>query len=272
MYPVKNQGGCGSCWAFAGNTALEGTISIKKGTAPVRLSEQQLVDCTTNTQANQNMFGQTYNTYGCGGGWMSYAWRFARDHGYMTNSSYPYTGRDDPCVHNNNATVGNVTSWGQITTSIEDVKAKLDVQPLTVALDASSTAFQWYSSGVVQESDNCGTTLNHAVVLVGYTDSNGVAPGPDPNPNPEPEPNPAPEPEPEPTPVSTCTVERWYHTCESSGARRLQDSAGDIDYWKVMNSWGTGYGVNGFIKIAITEGTGVCGINSVIEWVESNEY
>ena len=46
MTPVKNQGQCGSCWAFASNTALEGSLAISSGRAPLRLSEQQLVDCT----------------------------------------------------------------------------------------------------------------------------------------------------------------------------------------------------------------------------------
>ena len=53
MHAVKNQGQCGSCWAFAANTALEGAIAIKNNTSPVRLSEQQLVDCT--------LTGNSYN-------------------------------------------------------------------------------------------------------------------------------------------------------------------------------------------------------------------
>jgi C1A family cysteine protease len=55
--PVKDQGYCGSCWAFAATTQLEGAIAIANNQTPVRQSEQQLVDCTTNTQANQDMFG-----------------------------------------------------------------------------------------------------------------------------------------------------------------------------------------------------------------------
>lgn len=49
MHSVKDQGGCGSCWAFAANTALEGTLAKKTESAPVRISEQQLVDCTLTT-------------------------------------------------------------------------------------------------------------------------------------------------------------------------------------------------------------------------------
>jgi len=49
MHPVKNQGGCGSCWTFSANTALEGTLAKKQNTSPVRISEQQIVDCTLTT-------------------------------------------------------------------------------------------------------------------------------------------------------------------------------------------------------------------------------
>jgi len=51
MHPVKNQGGCGSCWTFSANTALEGTLAKKQNTSPVRISEQQIVDCTLTTNA-----------------------------------------------------------------------------------------------------------------------------------------------------------------------------------------------------------------------------
>jgi C1A family cysteine protease len=85
VYQVKNQFSCGSCWAFAAAGAMEGMKSIKDTALagsfvpPVRLSEQEMVDCTTNTTANQNLFGKTYGTGGCAGGWMANAWNFSRD-------------------------------------------------------------------------------------------------------------------------------------------------------------------------------------------------
>ena len=54
---VKDQGYCGSCWSFAATSALEAMEAIDKATDPVRLSEQEGVDCTTNTSANRALFG-----------------------------------------------------------------------------------------------------------------------------------------------------------------------------------------------------------------------
>lgn len=77
MHRIKDQGGCGSCWAFAANTALEGTLAKKTDSDPVRISEQQLVDCTLTTNPdNHERWGKDYYAYGCMGGWMSWAWDF----------------------------------------------------------------------------------------------------------------------------------------------------------------------------------------------------
>jgi C1A family cysteine protease len=90
MTPVKNQGGCGSCWAFAATSALEGTIGVNTGVISERLSEQQGVDCTRNTQENTDRFGENYGLYGCSGGWMAPFWEFMKDHGVMHEADYPY--------------------------------------------------------------------------------------------------------------------------------------------------------------------------------------
>jgi cathepsin L len=67
MVPIKDQGNCGSCWSFAAMTALEGTRAKKKEIKPpVRLSEQQVVDCTLTTNPdNETRFGKDYGSYGC---------------------------------------------------------------------------------------------------------------------------------------------------------------------------------------------------------------
>merc|ERR1712080_682535 len=86
---VKNQGQCGSCWAFATVCALEGRHAIKNGDLP-DIAEQQFVSCSP----------EKYDTYGCNGGWYDGAWKYAHDqgsHGIDTQESYPYTARDDAC-------------------------------------------------------------------------------------------------------------------------------------------------------------------------------
>ena len=70
--PVKDQGGCGSCWAFAATTVQESMQSIAFGTSPVRLSEQEGVDCDI-------------NSYGCSGGWMSNYWLYSQEYGSQSN-------------------------------------------------------------------------------------------------------------------------------------------------------------------------------------------
>jgi len=252
LTPVKNQGSCGSCWAFTATTVIESTLAIKAGTKPSRLSEQQLLDCTTNTKDNLEMFGKTYKTFGCRGGWMPYAYKFYKENGIMSYEDYPYSSTEQKCQHDNSKTIGSIGSWGQITENIDRVKLKLQEQPLTVAMDASSAAWRYYNSGIIDADDECGESLNHAVVIVGYTEV-----GASPPPGPEPTdgdgdgstPVPTPEPTPEPTPKDEdedgeiCSVTKWWRNCTTpDNGRRLADTQGDEGYWKVQNSWGTSWG------------------------------
>jgi len=88
MTEVKDQGQCGSCWAFASNTALEGSLAISSGRAPIRLSEQQLVDCTLGDRKDSK--GTAYYMGGCNGGWMDASWKYQKNDGFMTDADYPY--------------------------------------------------------------------------------------------------------------------------------------------------------------------------------------
>ena len=77
MTPVKNEGECGSCAALSANSVLEASIAMQTGKEPQRLSDQQLVDCTVDTEQTRELFGELDGyAYGCSGGWMDTHWKF----------------------------------------------------------------------------------------------------------------------------------------------------------------------------------------------------
>jgi hypothetical protein len=193
----------------------------------------------------------------------------------MTYEDYPYTSgtsaQEGDCKHETAKAISTRPKSIHMytpTNTITEMKEVWMRQPVSVSLDASRQAFQFYKSGVVKATDDCGEQLNHAIVGVGYTDDGGSPPDPNPNPNPDPNPNPNPDPTP-PTPVGNCKVKKWWHTCEDAPARRnLQDASGNNNYWLMQNQWGTSWGDNGFIRIEISGGKGGCGMNKELEWAE----
>uniref|UniRef100_UPI00398E9FE8 procathepsin L-like n=1 Tax=Pristiophorus japonicus TaxID=55135 RepID=UPI00398E9FE8 len=157
--PVKNQGSCGSCWAFSSTGALEGQTFKKTGKL-ISLSEQNLVDCS-GPQGNQ----------GCGGGWMENAFLYVHDNnGIDSEAGYPYTGTDDPCTYKASYKATNCTNYFFVTQGDEKALAKAVAKtgPISVAIDATHQSFQFYHSGVYYEP-NCQTNImSHAVLVVGY--------------------------------------------------------------------------------------------------------
>jgi cathepsin L len=153
--PVKNQGQCGSCWAFSTTGVLEGYMKAKGGSLP-NLSEQQLVDCA----------GSSGN-HGCNGGWPSSALKWiAGNKGSCSESSYPYTGRDGSCKKGCSPVSGSAIGGARTGTGESTLGSQLNSMPVSIALDASG-GFQSYKSGTF--NGPCGTQLNHAVLAVGYT-------------------------------------------------------------------------------------------------------
>lgn len=202
MTRVKDQGSCGACWSFSATGAIEGINKIVTGSL-VSLSEQELVDCD-----------KTYND-GCGGGLMDYAFQFVIDnHGIDTEDDYPYLGQERTC--NKQKLRRHVVSIdGYVDVPANNEKLLLQAvanQPVSVGISGGERAFQLYSKGVF--TGPCSTSLDHAVLIVGYGSQNGV------------------------------------------------------DYWIVKNSWGSRWGMNGYIYMQRNSGNdeGLCGINMLASY------
>jgi len=201
--PIKDQGQCGSCWAFSTMGVVESGYAIATGNL-VSVSEQQLVDCDGSND-------------GCTGGWPHTAF----DHylkfkiGVCSESSYPYTGRVGSCQYTGPKQAVTscsvaiptdaVTGHTDVGKSSAGLKSALSEQPVSVTVNAGQ--LQFYGNGVV--TGTCSGQINHAVIAVGYgtdrTDSKTPFDG--------------------------------------------------TDYFNIRNSWGTGWGESGYIRLGQNGGS-----------------
>jgi C1A family cysteine protease len=162
--PVRNQGICGSCWAFSTVTSLECNIAIKDGQI-VDLSEQHLLDC--NTDGGD-----------CGGGWMSHKYYLdtpdkCDETGAVMESDKPYLARESSCdcplprhywIKDTGYVEGPTPSVGALKQAI------YDYGPISVAVKAEG--FGSYTGGIFSHTSDA--TPDHAVALVGWDDNQGT--------------------------------------------------------------------------------------------------
>lgn len=149
--PIKNQGSCGSCWAFSTVANIEGAGFVATGKL-VSLSEQELVDCGAGN--------------GCGGGFPPSALSWvAKGHGLASESAYPYKHKDGSCK--SYSAVTTITGSTRISKDEDQIAQSLiQYGPLSIDLDASGLSP--YSGGVISNPSCSKTRHNHAVAIVGY--------------------------------------------------------------------------------------------------------
>jgi C1A family cysteine protease len=247
--PVKSQGSCGSCWAFATAAGLESQAMISTGGLPIDLSEQTLVSCS--------------GAGSCSSGSITTASSFLRDVGIPVESCFKYTGTNNVCTNaclNWQDAAYRITGWHRASTTtvtVDDMKNALYSYGPFIAGMHVYNDFYSYRSGIYSYASGSYVGA-HAVLVVGFDDvqrafivknswgsgwgeagyflisydevggtsrfgfssivHDGFAEEPPPEPIPAPTPEPAPEPQPEPEPEPEPIPEPCSMSLSSSGA------------------------------------------------------
>jgi C1A family cysteine protease len=154
--PVKDQGQCGSCWAFSATETVESANLICGKGQGVILGPQEIVDCDTSDS-------------GCNGGDPQEALGWVQQQGGQDlESCYPYTAEDGTCSSSNCQPALNINSVTPVPGDEGSIYQYLTKAPLSICCDAEP--WQNYQGGVLT-ADQCGDSIDHAIQLTGYSQS-----------------------------------------------------------------------------------------------------
>jgi len=171
--PIKNQGGCGSCWAFSATESVESALAMATRTVEgkpelIELAPQQLVDCAPNPD-------DCGGTGGCAGSTQPLAFSYLVSAGGMDAAAdYPYKARDGPCKAGSLTSVVGIKGQVDLPTNNYTalIGALVTAGPIAISVDAS---WGMYEGGIFEPTaGGIKTTIDHAVQLVGYGSDNGV--------------------------------------------------------------------------------------------------
>lgn len=169
---VKDQGQCGSCWAFSAIGALESQLAIKHGCKYI-FSEQEIVDCVV----NQGRVIKCCN--GCSGGEMAAVYDYLIDDEDDLESQYPYTATSGICKKKPSSVKYNLTDYVVFKSGDEEglMHSLYNIGPLSIGVNANRD-WQLYNKGIYNptetECPNSPVNMDHGVVLVGYGEEDGI--------------------------------------------------------------------------------------------------
>eukprot|EP00808_Paulinella_micropora_P028504 g1405.t1 len=166
LSPVKDQGACGSCWAFATAETVEAAVALATKQAPPVLSPQEVVSCTDNPD-------KCGGAGGCQGATAELGFQGVKENGLCSNQAWPYTASDGKCNNPCKAIV-NITGCARLKTNNETelMYAVATVGPIAISVDAST--WNTYRSGIFTSCLNEKYyDIDHAVQLVGYGEEKG---------------------------------------------------------------------------------------------------
>jgi len=155
--PVKDQGHCGSCWSFSTTGNMEGAHFLATGNL-LPLSESNFVDCS-------------WLNHGCHGGNVILAFMYAKEHSIETEADYPYVAKSGLFDCHYDKSKGKVYTETFGLHGLDSAQGFYDTLvkgPVSVAVEADKPVFHQYTGGIVTDAAACGTSLDHAILAVGY--------------------------------------------------------------------------------------------------------